>query len=243
METVFLSYYPAYLQTILVPWLLLADVIVRHAREHESLIDQTGTGTIVCTVRATVLFFLRTLEREEVNEAFSGNMTNLKVVGHERMPSSRTRWTLVAMIMLRIHTSAWREETGRVLQSSCRESRDGADFHLAFICHSTNLDRDGPESLEACVGQVPLSFCCPWPEAFDGIGDGYSPLGNDFHCLTNSTSPYIDGGELFRSNGGGMRASIVDANSSNSPILLHVYAPPMPQAAQCEECDFGCIGD
>ena len=53
-------------------------------RNHDSL-DQTRTGTIVCTERTTLESIYDAFVDQEWNQVFTGNRTRLKVVGLERM--------------------------------------------------------------------------------------------------------------------------------------------------------------
>ena len=57
----------------------------REARAHDSL-DQTRTGTIICTENTTLESIRQAFVRQEWDQIFTGNRTRLKVVGLERMP-------------------------------------------------------------------------------------------------------------------------------------------------------------
>jgi hypothetical protein len=57
----------------------------RDLRNHVSL-DQTRTGTIVCTENTTVESIREAFVSQEWNQVFRGNRTRLKIVGLERMP-------------------------------------------------------------------------------------------------------------------------------------------------------------
>ena len=58
----------------------------RDLRNHDSL-DQTRTGTIVCTENTTLESIGDAFVTQEWNRVFTGNRTRLKVVGLERMRS------------------------------------------------------------------------------------------------------------------------------------------------------------
>lgn len=60
----------------------------REARVSDSL-DQTRTGTTMCTENTTLEGVRNTFVRQEWNEVFSGNRTRMKIVGLERMPLIR----------------------------------------------------------------------------------------------------------------------------------------------------------
>jgi hypothetical protein len=60
----------------------------REARANDSL-DQTRTGTIMCTENTTIESIRNAFVRQEWNEVFSGHRTRLKVVGLESMPRLR----------------------------------------------------------------------------------------------------------------------------------------------------------
>jgi hypothetical protein len=60
----------------------------RDLRNHNSL-DQTRTGTIVCTENTTVESIRDAFVTQEWNQVFRGNRTRLKIVGLERMPRIR----------------------------------------------------------------------------------------------------------------------------------------------------------
>jgi hypothetical protein len=59
----------------------------RDLRNHESL-DQTRTSTIVCSETTTSASVRNAFNQRELNQAFSGNRTHLKIVGVENMPPS-----------------------------------------------------------------------------------------------------------------------------------------------------------
>ena len=59
-------------------------------RNHDSL-DQTRTGTIVCTENTTLESIRNAFVAQEWNQVFSGNRTRLKIVGLERMADIDTR--------------------------------------------------------------------------------------------------------------------------------------------------------
>ena len=60
----------------------------RKARASETL-NQTRTGTIICTENTTPESIRNAFVRQEWNHVFTGNRARLKVVGLERMPLIR----------------------------------------------------------------------------------------------------------------------------------------------------------
>ena len=59
-------------------------------RNHDSL-DQTRTGTIICTENTTLESIRHAFVAQQWNQVFTGNRTRLKVVGLDRMPDINTK--------------------------------------------------------------------------------------------------------------------------------------------------------
>ena len=68
-------------------------------RNHDSL-DQTRTGTIICTEDTTLYSIPHAFVAQEWNQVFTGNCTRLKVVGLDQVPDIDTRAPRIADYLL-----------------------------------------------------------------------------------------------------------------------------------------------